>query len=91
MDRPERKGVRAQRDQLLTLINGWDPVGLIAGGAPRTAYEVLVDELLAMLSGYASKEDIAEFLDGKIREQFGRTPEGTALFVTKAVTWFEIG
>ena len=90
VDKKERRAVRTKREQLLTLVNGWDPLGLLAAGAPRDKYDCVIDKLLSLLSQRAGKEDIARSLDDDIREHFGRTPEGSAQFVNRAVTWFEI-
>lgn len=90
MENHERKGVRAGRDQLLTLINGWDPVGRLQAGGPRDAYESVADKLLTLLEQKASKEEIAKFLDDEILARFGAAAHGSAQFATKALTWFEL-
>jgi hypothetical protein len=90
MDTKQRQGVRSPREQLLTLVNVWDPVGLLGAGAPRSEYEPLIDALLLRLSRNTPKIEIAGWLEGEINEQFGVTPQGVGAFVNKAVTWFEM-
>jgi hypothetical protein len=90
MDKKERKSVRGQRDELLTLVNGWDPAGLIGAGAPRNEYDSLVDRLLGILSGKAGREEVAEFLGRELREHFEASPADTSQFATKAVTWYAL-
>ncbi|HSP15216.1 MAG TPA: hypothetical protein VLV78_10740 [Thermoanaerobaculia bacterium] len=89
MDQKQRKTARGHRDQLLTLVNGWDPARLLQAGAPRHEYGPLVDKLLDLLSRNASKEEVAGMLDREIREHFGKTAEGSAQFAVKAVTWYQ--
>ena len=90
MNRPERKTSRGQRDQLLTLINGWDPAGLLAAGASRDAYEGIVDDLLNVLAGRATAGELAAFLDTEIEARFGAPPVDSMRFATKTVSWFEM-
>ena len=90
MTRPERKAARGQREQLLTLLNGWDPAGVLAGGAPRNAYETLADKLLALLSRRASADEVAKFLEREVSTQFGTDAIDAPRFATKAVSWFEM-
>lgn len=90
MENTQRKTRRGRRDELLTLLNGWDPADLLEAGAPRDQYESVVDELLAELARAAGKEDIAAFLERAIRESFGVTPKDSLQFATRAVTWYEL-
>jgi hypothetical protein len=90
MERTKRKAIRGWRDQLLTLINGWDPAGALAAGAPRDEYDGVVDELLSLLERRATAEEVARFLESEISDHFGARPEGAAQFATKVVSWFRI-
>lgn len=90
MDPTQRKTVRGWREQLVTLINGWDPAGLLAAGAPRDEYDCLVDKLLSLLSRQATVEEVAEFLESEISSHFGARPSDTAQFAKRAVSWFHI-
>ena len=90
MDKKERKAVRGQRDELLTLVNGWDPAGLLGAGAPRDEYDSFVDRLLGFLSRKASKDEVTEFLERELGDHFGVTPPDAAQFATKAVTWYAL-
>jgi hypothetical protein len=86
----QRNSIRAQREQLLTLVNGWDPVGLLAAGAPRSEYDCVIDELLGLLSRKATEAEIARFLEQEIADHFGTKPRGAGPFATKVVAWFEM-
>ncbi len=90
MNSKQRKVVRGSREQLLTLVNGWDPVGLLAAGAPRDEYEWMVDNLLGILSRPASVEEVAAFLESEISEHFGTPARGAEQFANKAVNWFRL-
>jgi hypothetical protein len=86
----ERKGVRAQRDQLLTLLNGWDPAGLLEQGARRDQYDAIVDKLLSVLAADPSASDVADFLRTEIGGRFGVVPSDPEQFATKALTWYRL-
>ncbi len=90
MERKKRKVARGWHDQLLTLLNGWDPVGLLDAGAARDEYECIVPKLLSLLTRQASEDEVARFLEAEISDHFGRSPRGAAQFATKAVRWFAI-
>ncbi len=90
MDKKQRKAVRAQREQLLTLVNGWDPIGLLEAGAPRDEYDCVIDKLLGLLSRKTTKEEIADFLDREIADHFGTKPKDAGPFASKAVAWFQM-
>ncbi len=86
----QRKTARPQRGQLLTLLNGWDPAGLLAAGAARDKYDWLVDKLLAFLSQNPNKEDVAAFLEREMSEHFGTRVSDASHFAAKAVAWFQM-
>lgn len=90
METSQRKGVRARRDQLLTLLNGWDPAGLLQVGAPRDEYDWIADKLLDLLSRSAGKEEIAGFLEREVREHFGTAVPDASQFAAKALAWFQM-
>ena len=90
MEKSFRKTTRTRREQLLTLVNVWDPAGLIAGGAPRDAYDGIIDKLLSFVSERPPRDELARFLDENIREHFGKAPVDAAQFANKAITWFDI-
>ena len=90
MQTKKREEVRDEKGQLLTLLNGWDPAGLLAGGGARDAYSRIVDNLLPLLSRRASKSEVATFLEHEIREQFDSAPRDAAQFAAKAITWYRL-
>lgn len=85
-----RKGIRDRREQLLTLVNGWDPAGRLQAGAPRDTYESLVDELLDVLVREPQKEEIAAFLQRKIEENFRVKAGGADAFANKVLVWSQL-
>lgn len=90
MHSDERKGIRDRREQLLTLLNGWDPAGRLRAGGPRDAYEQLVDDLLDLLSRAPGKEEIASFLERRIDEHFRVKPDGAEAFANKVLVWSQL-
>ena len=90
MEQKKRKIDRGWREQLLTLVNGWDPAGLLEAGAPRDEYDWILDPLLGLLSRGATTEEIAQFLENETLTHFGVRAKGAAQFATKAVSWYRI-
>jgi hypothetical protein len=90
MERKKRNAIRAQREQLLTLVNGWDPAGLLQAGGPRDEYDRLIDSLLGLLTQSASSEEVAQFLEREIREHFGVAPKDASQFAMKVITWYRL-
>lgn len=83
----ERRQPRTDREQLLTLVNQWDPAGSLAQGASRDAYSTLVDRLFNLVANEPSEEEITAFLVREVREQFGRDASEPARFATKVFMW----
>jgi hypothetical protein len=90
MNQVQRKTTRGQRDELLTLLNGWDPAGLLQAGAPRDEYDCVVDQLLSELARGAGRDEVTQFLEREIGAHFGVEPKDAQQFATKAVTWYEL-
>ena len=90
MDTKKRQGVRAPREQLVTLLNGWDPAGVLKAGGSRDAYGAVADSVLGLLSRDADTAEITAFLDGQIRDQFGVTPSDSAQFANKTRVWYDM-
>lgn len=88
METRHRRSTRGRRDQLLTLLNGWDPAGLLQSGGRRDAYSVFLDDLLGLLERDASRQEITVFLDGRTSDQFGVHPQGAEQFATKVLSWY---
>ena len=85
-----RRGIRERREQLLTLINGWDPVGRLAAGAARDEYDRLVDPLLSILGGNPTRERVREFLEAEISKGFGGNPRDAEAFANRALAWYQM-
>ena len=90
MESQQRKSTRDQREQLLTLVNGWDPVGRLAEGAPRDSYHSLVERLLTFLGNRPGRDEVTAFLESDISENLGAKPQGATTFANKVVTWYQM-
>ena len=75
---------------MLTLLNGWDPAGVLRAGGPRDEYESIVDTLLAFLSRNPSKEDLAAFLEREVSQNFDTAAPDALQFAAKVVAWFQM-
>jgi len=90
VDTKQRSSERGRREQLLTLLNGWDPAGVLQAGGRRDAYESFVNELLGLLERDASRDEISEFLENETAARYGARPEGASQFATKIGSWYRM-
>lgn len=74
----------------MTLVNGWDPAGVLDAGAARDAYHGIADNLMNFLSGDPEKEHLTEFLENAVRERFDIKPLGAQQFAMKVLTWHQM-
>jgi hypothetical protein len=86
----ERKEIRNRQGQLRTLLNEWDPAGLLHSGAPRDEYDWIVDKLLGLLSQTTSQAEVAAFLEREVSEHCGTAAPDASRFAVKAVAWFRM-
>ncbi|MGO4548429.1 hypothetical protein AB4Z29_26930 [Paenibacillus sp. 2TAB23] len=54
---------------LTQVINNWDPVGLLAGGAPENEYSVEVIEIAQKSSSCKSETDLAILIYGVFNDK----------------------
>jgi hypothetical protein len=78
--------------ELRDLVNTWDPIGLIAIGAPQDEYECVVAPVLRLLEQGASQEAIVSYLAGECSDHFGAPiAESSAReFAARAKTWYQL-
>ena len=56
--------------QLLPIINTWDPIGLVGGGAPDDEYDCITVQLITLLEQGKSQNDIYEFIIHELDDHF---------------------
>ncbi len=61
------------------LVAEWDPLGLIARGAPRDEYDCMVRPLVSLLARNASEAEIVEWLQQWFPAHFGLRGPGVEL------------
>lgn len=83
----ERQRQRDEREQLLTLVNGWDPAGLLQQGVPRDLYAPLADKLFDVVSSDPSEDELSALLESEVREQFDAEAVDAGHFAAKVLTW----
>lgn len=104
LTRAEQKEIKIKwSEQYLRLeeiVNEWDPIGLIRGGAPKDEYDCLTTQLLSRLYGGEKVEDIRRFVFEELDEHFGyglnkircdyksRFIEKTDKYVNKIWEWY---
>jgi hypothetical protein len=89
--RISKEDSRRRWRELRDAVNNWDPVGLIASGAPVDEYECLVGPLMRMLEAGSGSEQIASYLNQDVPNHFGVSkPKGAQDFSNQIVGWFSI-
>ncbi|WP_422657524.1 phosphotransferase [Paenibacillus sp. EC2-1] len=58
-------------DQVQELVNEWDPVGLIGGGAPDDEYDCITIQLIDLLKQGANQAEIFEYIIHELDDHFG--------------------
>lgn len=56
--------------QVESLVNEWDPVGLIEGGAPKDEYDCISVQLIELLVQGKSSDEIYEFVMRELEDHF---------------------
>jgi hypothetical protein len=87
--RIEKHELRQRWAQLRSLINEWDPIGLIEAGSPNDEYECIVGPLLRRLEERAGETAIAAFLAAEFDEHFGSPISDSSSFAERAIVWYE--
>jgi hypothetical protein len=60
-----------QYKELEKIVNEWDPVGLISGGAPEDEYDCLTTQILFLLREGKDTIEIQKFIIEELDEHFG--------------------
>jgi hypothetical protein len=81
---------RQQWQGVTARFNVWDPVGLIAGGAPQDEYEMEVGPLLSMLQRGTPASEVASYLVARFEEHYESsiTESSARQFAERLVGWF---
>lgn len=86
-----QKALRAKQQELRRLLNKWDPIGVYGPGseAPLDEYDCLRG-VVGMLRHGTSQSDIANFLQGELRDHFGIDPKPADpdAFAAKLYEWY---
>ncbi|MVO98142.1 hypothetical protein [Paenibacillus lutrae] len=56
---------------LTEIINSWDPVGLLAGGAPEDEYSIEIREIVAGGTFYTRETDLARLIYTVFNDKMG--------------------
>jgi hypothetical protein len=75
VDKSRRKAVRVKQQELLGLLNEWDPIGVMrGGGAPSDEYDCLLG-LLSRLQHGEQPGKLSRYLRRKLCHHFGLDPD----------------
>jgi hypothetical protein len=84
----QRRRDREYLHDLGARVNEWDPLGLLALGAPHTEYDALVAPINRGLRMDMSPKQLAVVLDRFIRNTFGAEATGTFEFAVATIAWY---
>ncbi len=85
--RLERAQSRQRWRELRDMVNAWDPVGLMAMGAPPDEYEDIVTEVLRALERREGADQLAASLTRYVPAQYGSGLREPSAFARQAVDW----
>ena len=85
MKRPEQLRFRQLRQSLGQIFREWDPIGLIAGGAPADEYDPEIGTLLVLL-GKVTEHELPAAWESDLNRWFGCRP-WTGLDAVAARVW----
>lgn len=57
--------------QVELIVNQWDPIGLIDGGAPKDEYDCISVQLIDLLIQGKNSKEICEFIIHELDDHFG--------------------
>ncbi len=82
--------VRHRRDELRTLLNDWDFIGVFESGGEVDEYDCMLEPLLRRLSAGADAHEVGEWLDGEISGHFGMSVDSTSTraMAEQLATWW---
>jgi len=58
-------------EEVQKIVNEYDPVGLVRGGAPPDEYHTEVGKIVAFLRSESDRDSLANKVEGLFRESFG--------------------
>lgn len=70
------------------MVGAWDPVGLIAAGAPPDECDCIVGGVLRVLERGESAEQLGHLLISHVAAHFGVPPRDPSPFAAEAVAWY---
>jgi hypothetical protein len=88
VDESRRKAVRVKQQELLGLLNEWDPIGVMPG-APSDEYDCLLG-LLRRLQRGEEPGKLSRYLRRKLRHHFGLDPDQShpEQFAERVFAWY---
>lgn len=91
-DKCSQKVYNTDFEVLTRLVNEWDPIGLIRGGAPEDEYDCLVTKILSKLYSGIESHNLEDFLKVELNEHFGysvsKSNKTLLIFCVKVYHWF---
>jgi hypothetical protein len=71
IDRMKKDNYKRDFLELTTIINKWDPIGLISSGAPEDEYSCATNEILSILYKGGRSGEIKNYIFNDMNEHFG--------------------
>jgi hypothetical protein len=86
----DKREVRSRQNELRTLLNEWDPIGVSPGSvAPADEYDCLLP-ILGWLQRGMTERELADRVSSELVDHFGLDPAplGCADFAERVFAWY---
>ena len=85
----DRGRVKRLFRELQARVVEWDPLGVVAAGAPEDEYHCVTAPLLRMLAEGATERQIASYLKSDFNDHFGVRVQHAREFARATRAWFD--
>jgi len=84
----DRARVRRLFRELQARVVEWDPLGVVAAGAPEDEYDCVTGPLLRMLAEGATEREIESYLNSDFNDNFGVRVQHARQFAQATRAWY---
>jgi hypothetical protein len=83
----QRRADREYLDELHRRVGVWDPIGLLALGAPEDEYDCMLGPLVSGLRDGLTPSQLAQLLRDQFAGHFGEEPSNSEQFAAQITDW----
>lgn len=67
-------------EEVQKIVNEYDPIGLVSGGAPKDEYHTEVGKIVALLRDESDTQSLAQKIESIFLESFGDTDHNKSMY-----------